>query len=408
MADKISTVVLNVDLECDRCYKKIRRVLCKIQDKENIKTISYDEKNNAVLVAGPFDAEKVCKKLCCKAGRVIKEMQIKGKENKESKDGAGDKAKPAKSAEKDAGAGKADKKDAAAGGGGKTDKKDGGKPEKEAKADKAAAAAAAKPEKVAKEAKPEKKVKFDVDDAPAPAVKAGKVPMPMPAGMTQADLAPLLEKLKLAKQGGPEPPRGEPIPPPMMMMPPPVTQGVAVPSIWPAPAGSVSCYSYNPAAYDQSSYYGGYGYGCGTGSCRCPSCAGNKPGGYYGMAPVPAPAAYDHQGWYYGNRNPYYQQQQCYEDPNAGCSIIWSKLTNDGVLVKDMSLIILAAHKFLGRCNSATQAEALACAEGLSIAAQHIHMPILFEMDNIEVIAAMKRKKHRDPHGRQLWLKPRT
>uniref|UniRef100_A0A0D3GTC1 HMA domain-containing protein n=1 Tax=Oryza barthii TaxID=65489 RepID=A0A0D3GTC1_9ORYZ len=106
----ISTVVLNVDLECDRCYKKIRRVLCRIQDKANIKTISYDEKNNAVMVSGPFDADKVCKKLCCKAGRIIKDMQVKGKENKGGKDAAGDKAKPA---EKDGGGGKAEKKDAA-------------------------------------------------------------------------------------------------------------------------------------------------------------------------------------------------------------------------------------------------------------------------------------------------------
>ncbi|XP_040381949.1 protein PYRICULARIA ORYZAE RESISTANCE 21-like [Oryza brachyantha] len=306
MADKISTVVLNVDLECDRCYKKIRRVLCKIQDKANIKTISYDEKNNAVMVSGPFDADKVCQKLCCKAGRVIKDMQIKGKENKD-KD-AGDKAK---AAEKEAGGGKAEKK-----GGGKGDSK-------EAKADKAAAAA--KPEKAekggGKDAKPEKKVKFDLDEAPAPALKPGKVPFP--AGMTQADLAPLLEKLKIAKLGGPEPPRGEPIAPPMMAPPVPAAQGVAVPSIWPAPAGPISCYSYNPA-YDQSSYYGGgYGYGCG-GSCRCSSCAGGSkpaPGGYYG-AVAPAPAPYDHQGWYCGNRHPYYQQQQCYEDPNAGCSIM--------------------------------------------------------------------------------------
>ncbi|CAO1943969.1 unnamed protein product [Urochloa humidicola] len=31
MAEKISTIVLKVDLECEKCYKKIRRVLCKIQ-----------------------------------------------------------------------------------------------------------------------------------------------------------------------------------------------------------------------------------------------------------------------------------------------------------------------------------------------------------------------------------------
>nr|AAZ06236.1 hypothetical protein TQR13L11.1 [Oryza sativa Indica Group] len=42
-------------------------------------------------------------------------------------------------------------------------------------------------------------------------------------------------------------------------------------------------------------------------------------GGYYGVASVMA--SYDHQGWYYGNWQPYYQQQQCYEVPNAGCSM---------------------------------------------------------------------------------------
>ena len=60
------------------------------------------------------------------------------------------------------------------------------------------------------------------------------------------------------------------------------------------------------------------------GACRCGSCAGgNKPvtSGYYGVASVTA--SYDHQGWYYGNRQPYYQQQQCYEDPNTGCNIMW-------------------------------------------------------------------------------------
>lgn len=27
----MSTVVMGVDLECDKCYKKIRKVLCKVQ-----------------------------------------------------------------------------------------------------------------------------------------------------------------------------------------------------------------------------------------------------------------------------------------------------------------------------------------------------------------------------------------
>uniref|UniRef100_A0A0A9E187 Uncharacterized protein n=1 Tax=Arundo donax TaxID=35708 RepID=A0A0A9E187_ARUDO len=134
--------------------------------------------------------------------------------------------------------------------------------------------------------------------------------------MSKADLGPLLEKM-MASKAGPEPPRGEPIAPPMMMVPPaPAAQGVAVPSIWPAPAGSVSGYGYNPG-YEPPAYYGGGGGGAGCGGyqyCRC----GKPAGGYYGV-PV-----YDNQGWYYGGgRQPYYPQQQpCCEDPNAGCSVM--------------------------------------------------------------------------------------
>ncbi|SPT17024.1 unnamed protein product [Triticum aestivum] len=104
MADKISTVVLKVDLECARCYRKMRTVLCKIQDKMNIKTISFDEKSNAVTVSGPFDPDKLCRKLCCEAGRVIKEMHVNGREQKADKDGGGEKQKAPKDggkAEKD-------------------------------------------------------------------------------------------------------------------------------------------------------------------------------------------------------------------------------------------------------------------------------------------------------------------
>ncbi|CAM0906684.1 unnamed protein product [Alopecurus aequalis] len=317
MADKISTVVLKVDLECERCYKKIRKVICKIQDKLNIKTISFDEKSNNVTVSGPFDAEKVCRKLCSEAGKVIREMHVKGKETKDGGGGGGEKPKAANKAENDGG--KAEKpKD----GGGKAEKPkdDGGKAEKPkdggGKPDKDGAE---KP----KDAKPAKKVNFE--DAPPDAnAKPGKAMQQLPPGMNKADLAPLLEKMMQAKQGqgGPQPqpqlPRGEP----MMMMPPQAAaQGVAVPSIWPAPAGSMSCYSYDPSGYGKPSYYGAGGGGCG-GGCQCGSCyRPAPPGGYYGV-PV-----HDHQGWYYGNRQPYYphQQQQpayCSEDPNAGCSVM--------------------------------------------------------------------------------------
>ncbi|XP_072989726.1 uncharacterized protein [Typha latifolia] len=103
MAEKISTIVLKVDLDCHLCYKKIRKILCKLQEKENIKTISYDDKNKTVTISGPFDAKKISGKLTCKAGKVIKEIQIKeNKENKEKeKEKEKEKPKDTKPAEKE-------------------------------------------------------------------------------------------------------------------------------------------------------------------------------------------------------------------------------------------------------------------------------------------------------------------
>ncbi|EMS51724.1 hypothetical protein TRIUR3_00234 [Triticum urartu] len=67
---QMATIIMRVDLDCDRCYKKIRKVLCKLQDRENIKMISYDEKSNTVTVSGSFDAEEVADRLCSDAGKV--------------------------------------------------------------------------------------------------------------------------------------------------------------------------------------------------------------------------------------------------------------------------------------------------------------------------------------------------
>ncbi|TVU38004.1 hypothetical protein EJB05_11351 [Eragrostis curvula] len=237
--NKISTIVLKVDLECQRCYKKIRKALCKIQDKMEIKTISYDEKSNSVTISGPFDAEKVCRKLCCKAGRVIKDMSIKGKEAKAD---GGEKAAAAKPADKDGG--KAEKpKD------GKADKEAGKAEKKDGKADKAEKKEGKADKEKGKDDKAEKKVKFaDGDGKPAAEAKAVKAIPP-------ADLGPLLEKIMAAKGAAPPAaPCGEPIKQPV------AAQGVAVPSIWPAPAASMAGYSYNPS-YDPSYYGAGGGYG---------------------------------------------------------------------------------------------------------------------------------------------------
>ncbi|WOL17679.1 protein PYRICULARIA ORYZAE RESISTANCE 21 [Canna indica] len=77
MAGKISTLVLKVDLDCHRCHRKIRKVICKLQESENIKTIFYDDKNKSVTISGPFDPEKLSEKIKCKASKVIKDIKIK-------------------------------------------------------------------------------------------------------------------------------------------------------------------------------------------------------------------------------------------------------------------------------------------------------------------------------------------
>ncbi|XP_072952265.1 uncharacterized protein [Typha angustifolia] len=79
MAEKISTLIIKVDLQCCRCYKKIKKILCQLQDRWNIKDIVYDEKNNVVIVSGPFNPECLIKKLRCKDCdcKVIKDIQIK-------------------------------------------------------------------------------------------------------------------------------------------------------------------------------------------------------------------------------------------------------------------------------------------------------------------------------------------
>ncbi|TVU44984.1 hypothetical protein EJB05_04450 [Eragrostis curvula] len=72
------TIIVKVDLECCRCYTKIQKVLTRIQEKGEfcIDDIDYDQKGNRVIVKGPFDADKLADKLCCKACKIIKEIEI--------------------------------------------------------------------------------------------------------------------------------------------------------------------------------------------------------------------------------------------------------------------------------------------------------------------------------------------
>ncbi|XP_020271182.1 protein PYRICULARIA ORYZAE RESISTANCE 21-like [Asparagus officinalis] len=76
MSEKLSTVILKVDLQCVACTKKIKKTLCKLRDREGIRSVIYDEKNNSVTISGPFDPRKLIKKICCKACKVIKDIQL--------------------------------------------------------------------------------------------------------------------------------------------------------------------------------------------------------------------------------------------------------------------------------------------------------------------------------------------
>ncbi|GLT24915.1 hypothetical protein SLA2020_000770 [Shorea laevis] len=68
-------MVLNVvDLQCSKCYKKIKKLLCKFPE---IRDQKYDEKANKVTIkVVSCSPEKIRDKLCCKGGGCIKSIEI--------------------------------------------------------------------------------------------------------------------------------------------------------------------------------------------------------------------------------------------------------------------------------------------------------------------------------------------
>ncbi|KAL7142875.1 hypothetical protein ABFS83_08G154000 [Erythranthe nasuta] len=74
-AEKVTPMVLKVDLQCPCCYKKIKKTLCKFPQ---IRDQVYDEKANTVtIIVVCCSPEKIRDKLCCKGGKVIKSIEIK-------------------------------------------------------------------------------------------------------------------------------------------------------------------------------------------------------------------------------------------------------------------------------------------------------------------------------------------
>ncbi|XP_058190580.1 protein PYRICULARIA ORYZAE RESISTANCE 21-like [Rhododendron vialii] len=75
MAEKVTTMVLKVDLQCPSCYRKIKKVLAKFPQ---IRSQAYDEKQNTVTITVVCCCpEKIRDKLCCKGGKTIKSIEIK-------------------------------------------------------------------------------------------------------------------------------------------------------------------------------------------------------------------------------------------------------------------------------------------------------------------------------------------
>ncbi|KAL5575835.1 hypothetical protein UlMin_017534 [Ulmus minor] len=84
MADqKVTIMVLKVDLQCCRCYRKIKRVLCKFPE---IRDQAFDEKTNTIVIkVVSCNPEKIKQKIICKAGHCLKSIEIKEPEKPKPK-----------------------------------------------------------------------------------------------------------------------------------------------------------------------------------------------------------------------------------------------------------------------------------------------------------------------------------
>ncbi|XP_044462243.1 uncharacterized protein LOC123193365 isoform X3 [Mangifera indica] len=71
---KVVIMVLKVGLQCKKCYKKAKKVLCKFPQ---IQDQVYDVKQNTVMIkVVACSPEKIEQKICCKGGESIKSIEI--------------------------------------------------------------------------------------------------------------------------------------------------------------------------------------------------------------------------------------------------------------------------------------------------------------------------------------------
>ncbi|CAL2251068.1 unnamed protein product [Prunus armeniaca] len=94
--EKVTIMVLKVDLQCQKCYKKVKKVLCKFPQ---IRDQIYDEKQNQVVIKVVCcSPEKIRDRICYKGGGAIKSIEIR--EPEKPKPLPADKPKPLPAPEK--------------------------------------------------------------------------------------------------------------------------------------------------------------------------------------------------------------------------------------------------------------------------------------------------------------------
>ncbi|XP_019087021.1 PREDICTED: protein PYRICULARIA ORYZAE RESISTANCE 21 [Camelina sativa] len=72
--EKVTMMKLKVDLDCAKCYKKVKKVLCKFPQ---IRDQLFDEKANIVIIKVVCcSPERIMDKLCSKGGGSIKTIEI--------------------------------------------------------------------------------------------------------------------------------------------------------------------------------------------------------------------------------------------------------------------------------------------------------------------------------------------
>ncbi|XP_048132282.1 chitin-binding lectin 1-like isoform X1 [Rhodamnia argentea] len=74
MVEKVTRMLIKVDLQCCRCYKKIKKILCEFPQ---IRDQIYDEKKNEVLITVVCcSPEKIRQKIICKGGEIVQSVEI--------------------------------------------------------------------------------------------------------------------------------------------------------------------------------------------------------------------------------------------------------------------------------------------------------------------------------------------